>query len=515
MAEEKEQTTVSDQEEGGQESAPARTAKNTVVIADAGPCKKKITIEVPEDTIKDMTDEQYRELRREAVLPGFRKGRAPRRLLEKRFGKETSESVKLKLLAEASEAAIKDKELDILADPDIDYEHIKLSDTGPLKFEFEVEVRPEFDLPSLEGIPVTRSKLEVGQEQIDREIEQLQRRSGVWTPKEDGKVEQDDQVIADVRLKVELTEEEKAKQAAEAEGKASEQETGPTDVHEAETKLDNIEIYVRANGFVGPIPVETLDELLAGAATGDKKATTVEVPQTYFREEFQGRKVEVEIDIKDIKYLKPADLDEHFLQRCNVESVDELRDRVRDALQSRIEAQVRSDMSEQIYQYLLDNTSFDLPMDIVARQAGSVLQRQYINLLSRGLSRQQIEEHMERLRAGSEEEAKGQLKTFFIMDQVAEKLDVDVSDEEINGHIAQVAVQRGSRPEKLREQMERDGSLAQFRLDVRQDKCISKLLESASITEQEAEEKRPKAKKKRKKKSSAQPQQDQAEKKSQ
>ncbi len=514
MAEDKQQTSSSEQEEGTQEGEQPRTAKNTVVVEDAGPCKKKVTIEVPEETIKDMADEQYRELRREAVLPGFRKGRAPRRLLEKRFGKETSESVKLKLLAEASEAAIKGKELDVLTDPDIDYEHIDLPETGPMKFDFEVEVRPEFELPALEGIGVTRPKLEVTDEQIDREIEQLQRWSGTWTPKEQGKIEQDDQIIADVRLDVELTEEEKTQQAAVAEGKA-EEEAGQTKIPEGETKLDNIEVYVRPNGFVGPIPVEKLDELLVGAKAGEKKTATAEVPQTYFREEFQGRKVGVEIDIKDIKRLKPAEINEHFLQRYSVASVDELRDRIRDNLQARIETQVRSDMSDQVYQHLLDNTDFELPMDIVARQAGNVLQRQYMSLLSRGLSRQQIEEQMEQLKAGSEEEAKQQLKTFFIMDKVADKLDMDVSDEEINGHIAQVAIQRGQRPEKLKEQMERDGSLAQFRLDVRQSKCINKLLESANITEQEAEEKPAKSKKKAKKKSEAKPKQSKAKEQSQ
>jgi trigger factor len=126
--------------------------------------------------------------------------------------------------------------------------------------------------------------------------------------------------------------------------------------------------------------------------------------------------------------------------------------------------------------------------------------------LSRGLSRQQVDEHMEQLRAGSEEQAREQLKTFFIMDKVAEKLDIDVTDEEINGHIAQVAIQRGQRPEKLREQMERDGSLAQFRLDVRQGKCIGKLLESANITEQPPEEDTESTKKKTKKSAKQEPQ---------
>jgi len=510
MADENEEATTSEQEEGTQESEQPRTAKNTVAVEDVGPCKKKVVVEVPEETIKEVVDEQYRELRRDAVLPGFRKGRAPRRLLEKRFGKETGEQVKLKLLAEASEAAIKDQKLDVLTDPEVDYQHIELPESGALKFEFAVEVRPEFELPALEGIPVTRPKVEVTEGQIDLEIEQLRRWAGVWTPREGGAVERDDQIIAGVRQNIELTDEEKAKQTAQVEGKTEGEEANPTYIPEAETKLDNAEVYVRPNGFVGSVPVEKLDELLVGAAVGDKRTTVVEIPKTYFREELQGRKVNIEIEVKEIKYLKPAELNEHFLQRYEVQTVDELRERVRDNLQARVEAQVRNDMSDQIYHYLLDSTKFDLPLDVVSRQAGSVLQRQYINLLSRGLSRQQIDEQMEQLRAGSEEQAKQQLKTFFIMDKVAEKLDIDVSEEEINGHIARVATQRGQRPEKLKEQMERDGSLSQFRLDVRQGKCISKLLESANIAEQAPEE-RPEKGKKTKKRPAAEAEPDKAE----
>ncbi len=480
------------------EEQEPRTAKNVITVEDTGPCKKKVVIEIPEESIKEAIDEQYTELGREAVIPGFRKGRAPRRLLEKRFGKETDEQIKLKLLAESSEAAIRDKELDILGDPDIDVEKVKLPSAGPLKFEFEAEVRPEFELPKLEGIPVRRPKLEVTDEQVTREVDQLRRWAGVWTPREDSPIEEDDQIVADVVLRPELTEEEKTKLAEQAQKAEKGEEEEDSQVIEAETKLDNTEVYVRANGFVGAVPVENLNELLAGAKVGETKTTTVEVPKTYFREDYRGRKVEVEIDVKEIKYLKPAELNEAFLQRYQVETEEDLRDLVRDNLQEQLESRIRNEMSDQIYQYLLENTDFDLPLDIVARQAGSLLQRQYISLLQRGLSRQQLDEQMEQLRAGSEEEAKEQLKTFFIMDRVADKLDIEVTEEEINGHIAQLAIQRGQRPEKMKEHMERDGSLAQFRMDVRQNKCINKLLESADITETEATEAEAKPKKAKK-----------------
>ncbi len=456
-----------------QEQEQSTAPKNTVTIEEAGPCKKKLIVEIPEESIKSATDERYENLRKEAVVPGFRKGRAPRRLLEKRFGKETTEQIKLKLLADASDSAVKDNELNVLREPDIDFKEIELPQSGPLKFDFEVEVRPEFDLPQLEGIEVNKTKLQVTDEQIDREIERLQRWSGTWVPRGDGQVQAEDQIIADVILKTEDVEEEE--------------------------KLDNIEIFVRANGFVGAIPVEKLDELLIGAKTGDSLQTSIEVAKTYFKEQYRGKKVDIKIDIKDIKWLKPPELDENFFNKLGVENESELRNTLSDSLQGRLEQQSRTQMSEQIYKYMLDNTDFELPADIVADQATMLLQRQYTNLIRQGLPKEQLEEQMEQLQAASAQQAGQQLKTFFIMDKVAEKLNIEVTEEELNGHIAQLAIQRGQRPERLREDMTRDGSLSQFRLQVREDKCIAKLLESAKITEVEPKKETKKKKKTAKK----------------
>jgi len=213
------------------------------------------------------------------------------------------------------------------------------------------------------------------------------------------------------------------------------------------------------------------------------------VPKTYFREEYRGKKVDIQITIKDIKWLKPAELGENFLRRFDVENENDLREKVRDTLQSRLEQQVRTEMTEQIYQYLLDNTDFDLPLDIVADHSTTLLKRHYSNLIMRGLPREHIEQQMEQLQASSEQQAKEQFKTFFVMDKVAEELKIEVSDEEINGRIAQLAIQQRRRPERMRDEMERDGSLAQFTLQVREEKCIAKLLESAKITEKKAPKK--------------------------
>ena len=448
--------------------------KNTVTIDDAGPCKKKVIVEIPQEAIKEATNEQYSTLAKDAEVPGFRKGRAPRRLLEKRFGKNIIEQVKLKLLSDSSEQAIKDNELDVLSEPDVDYENIELPEEGNFKYEFEIEVRPEFDLPELKGIPVNKTKIEVTDDQANNEMIQLAKWSGIWTPRDEGaKVELEDQIIADAVIKF-------------------------TDVEEEE-KLNNIEVFVRTQGFIGSVPVENLDSYLVGAKVGDEKQFTVDIPQTYFKAEYQGKSADIKLEIEDIKWLKPADIDDEFVKRFGVESKEELAERIKDNLTGKLEQQIRADMSDQITKYMLDNTYFDLPMDIVADQAQGILARQQINLMQRGMSKEQITEQMQQLRAGSEEQAKQQLKQFFIMDKVAEKLEVDVTDEEINGHIAQLAIQQGTRPEKMREEMMRNGTLSQFTLQVRSDKCIAKLLETTKITEVEPEAK-PKSPKKNPKK---------------
>lgn len=446
------------------EQTEQTTPKNTVKIEQSGPCKKKVIIEVPRETIAKATDAQYETLRKDALVPGFRKGRAPRRLLEKRFGKEVGEQTKLKILADASDSAIKESKLNVLREPEIDYEKIELPAEGALKFEFEVEVRPEFELPKLEGIPVEKPKHVVTDGNVDREIEMLCKYAGTWTPKDEGKVELEDQVVADVMLNIEGQEQ----------------------------KVDNTELYARANGFVADVPVEKLDEILIGAKTGDVKTAEVEVPKTFFREDLRGKKVDIKITIKDIKWLKPAELNQDTISKCGVATEEELRKAIREKLEGRLEGQAKQEMAEQIYKYLLDNTSFDLPSDVAADQAVALLRRQYINLMMQGIDREQIDKNIEQLKASTEQQAKEQLKVFFIMDKIAEKLGIKTTDEEINGHIAQLAVQKHIRPERMKDEMQRDGSLEQFKLQVREQKCVAKLLESAKITEVEPKTQKPK-----------------------
>ncbi|HBG27261.1 MAG: trigger factor [Planctomycetes bacterium GWF2_41_51] len=456
------------------EKQPAQTEevkeeiKNTVEISDAGPCKKKIAIEIPAEKITKALDDQYEQLRKDAIVAGFRKGRAPRRLLEKRYGKESAEQVKLKLIMDASEAAIKDNEINSLGEPNIEHEKIEMPEKGPMKFEFEIEVRPEFELPSLEGIEVEKPKLEITDETIDKEIAELQKRLGTFKPKE-GKIALEDQVIADVALR--------------------------PDGGELE-KITNTEITVHQRGFVGKVFVDDLDKVLVGAKAGDVKTAVSEVPATFFDEKYRGKKVEVEIKVNDVKQLEPVALNEEFFKRIGVANIDELKKTLRERNEKNVERQQRDVMRQEVRDFLNDKVDFDLPMDVVADQSKNILQRQYTRMLLQGAKAEDVQKQMEELKAASDQQAQDQLKAFFVMDAVAKKLGIEATEEEINGYIAQAAMYRQMRPEKLREQMARDGSLSEAALEIREMKCIDKILETAKVSEVEPkkiEEKQKKA----------------------
>lgn len=435
--------------------------QNIAQISDAGICKKKISIEIPEAKIRQALDKKYKDLKKEATLPGFRRGRAPLRLLEKRFGMDISKQTKLELIVEAVDKAIADAKLSILGEPNVDHEKIELPASGPMKFELEVEVRPEFDLPPLENITVKKPKIEVTDQKVEQELSQIQKRYGVWTPK-DAPAELDDQVIADVKITLQ----------------------GGDEAAPQVDKRDNIEIYIRKTGFVAGVPVEDLDRLLAGAQRGDTRQADVDVPATFFNEAYRGKKAHLDIEIKEVKYLKPAELDQELLNRFQVESVQQFKDRIRDRLSSQAEQQAKDEMAKQIFDYLKEKINFDLPETVVASQSLSILRRQYSQMLMRGMAREEIEKQLDQLRAGSEQQAKEQLKLYFIMDKLADTLGVEVSEEEINGHIAYVAALRGRRPEKMRQELISDGSLDQFIFNLRQDKSIEKILEKAQIIEE-------------------------------
>lgn len=133
---------------------------------------------------------------------------------------------------------------------------------------------------------------------------------------------------------------------------------------------------------------------------------------TFYNEQYRGKKIAIEIDIKDVKSLVPAELNAAFFERLGIEDIDEMRERITESMEEQADRDARTNMSEQIQKHLIDNTNFDLPDSIIAEHSSRVLQREYTNMLIQGKQREEIEQQMGQLRASSEDQAKEQLKQF-------------------------------------------------------------------------------------------------------
>jgi trigger factor len=242
---------------------------------------------------------------------------------------------------------------------------------------------------------------------------------------------------------------------------------------------------VSRGGRIGGLEVPDLDQKLADAKSGDKRTFTISAPDTHPTEALRGKSVEIEVAVKDVKRLELAEINAVFLEDLGFENDQELRQALREQMEEKINFDIAQAMREQVNRFLLDNTQVTLPAKMSAQQADRVVNRRAIDLMVRGMPREQVEANVERLRVGAQDEAVRELKLFFILQKIANDYKVDVSEGELNGRVAMMAAQRDRRPEKLKQDMQKDGSLGELFIQMREQKAVDQILAQAQVEEVE------------------------------
>jgi len=419
------------------------------------PTKKKIVAEIPAERIAAKLKEAYGELQRDAVLPGFRKGRAPQRLLEKRFGGDLKNTVKGQLVSEAYEKAVEESKLDTIGEPEVDMAKIELPDSGPLTINIQVEVTPEFELPALDGIEVKKPRLEANQDRLNLAIENLRRHFGNWRDTASGATAED-VVVGDVKVQ------------------------DPD--NNILTEQPNVQLSVKPGSIMG-VKFDDLGEKLTGAVPGATIVLEGIVPEDHVQEGLRGKKLTITVAVKSVKNMHLPEANEDFAKMLGFDSLAELNKDLTDRLVVQLEQETKGAMAQQIYRHLLSSTQLELPPNTSQRQMLNVLRRRATEMMQKGVAEADIAQHIDELRISSAQQAAADLKLFFIMSKLAKQFEIDVSESEVNGRIAAIALQYGRRPEKLRTQFEQQGQLEQLFLQIRDGKVVDKLLETAKVTE--------------------------------
>ncbi len=445
------------------QSAASETAVQeppySIRIEDAGPATKKVWIEIPKEEVAKKIAEQFKELRQEAAIPGFRKGHAPQKLLEKKFSNDVKEQVRRALISESYQLAVEKNSLQVIGEPEFENpDQIKLQDDQPLTYTFSIEVQPDIKLPELKGIKIKKPKIQVTEEHIDQAMKNLREQQGTLIPVEGRGVQDNDYIIAEVHAMVDNNV-----------------------VHHS----PEAQIVVRPGRLAG-IQVEDLPKQLQGMKPAEMRTVRLTVPPDYPTESLRGKELQIDITVKDIKRLEAAEINQQFLDDLGFANEKELRDALREQMEERIKGDIQQAMRNQVVEHLLKEVTVDLPTRLSLRQADRVVNRRAVSLMMRGVSRDVIEANVSRLRMGAEEEAVKELKSFFILQQVAKDQDVDVSEAELNGRIATIALQQGKRPEKMKQELAKDGTtLMNLYIQMREEKAIDNILATAEIEEVE------------------------------
>ncbi|MGV6815508.1 MAG: trigger factor [Phycisphaerales bacterium] len=436
---------------------------NSVTIEDVGPCRKRISIDIPSETVDNQIETAFTSVAHEANIPGFRKGHAPRRLIEKRFGSYVKDETRSRLLAAAYQEAVNENELKVLSQPPAEaMDGVEVEAGKPVHFEVEVEVMPEFELPELKGIKVLKPDSALPEGLVDEEIKKIAINEGSLDEREDSA--KGDYITGNAVM-------------TDSEG----------------TEHYNIEgavVQIPEDGDEGMILGVIVPDFAKQVGTpkeGDKLTIKLTGPENHEVEALRGKDLTIAYEVVKVYRIVPAVISD-LVAKYGMNDEEQLREMVEAQLSQRAAVQQQAVMRQQIVKHLADEITFDLPEGLTAQQAARNLERRRMELMYRGVNPSEIEQHMAELRGASAESAAAELKKFFILNKAADLLEVTVEEPEVNAQLHQLAMQQGKRPEQVRDELIKSGQAQTLLQQIREHKTVDAILADAEIKDVSADE---------------------------
>lgn len=437
------------------DEAPAKEKLNLdVKIERKSACERHITVTVPRDDVDRYFSEAFDDLMPKAAVPGFRAGRAPRKLVESRFQKDVAEQVKGSLLMDSLEQISADHELSPISEPDFDPLAVELPEQGPLTFEFNIEVRPEFELPQWKGLKLERPTRQFSDADVQEQLQRLLSRHGQLVPQEGGAAA-GDFVVLSARF---------------------EHQGQRLSVLQEQTLRVAPTLSFRDGNLEG------FDKLIEGAKAGDKRQGQLQLSDDAPNENLRGQQIEVEIDVLEVKKLELPELTPEFLEQIgSFTSEDDLRGAVRKSLERRLEYHQQQRAREQISALLTEAADWDLPPEMLKRQARREFERAVLELRRSGFGESEIRAHANELMQNSREATARALKQHFILERIAESEDIDASPDDFDDEIELIAEQSGESARRVRASLEKRDLIDTLRNQIVERKVMELIQQEAKF----------------------------------
>ena len=444
------------QEQAPEQDAPQQRLDLQVTVDKTSACERHVTAVISRADIDRYFEAEYKDLAPKAEVPGFRPGKAPVQLVMSRFKEQVSEQVKGKLLMDSLAQISDDHKFAAISEPDLKLDAVVMPDEGDLTFEFNLEVRPEFDMPEWKGLTLEQPQREITDGDVDQHLQRMLARSGKLV-EYSGPVSDGDYVTLDLTFS--------------RDGKVL-------------SKIEDRTLPVKEKLSFRDAEMDNFGELIRGAAVGDQRSTTVKIGDAVDNDELRSQEIQIELRVVKVQKLQLPKLTPTYLNELGgfADEAD-LRNAVREELERQETYRRQQVVRQQITSQLTANANWALPPALLRKQTRRELQRVVLELQSAGFGQDVIQAHANALHRRSLDYTETALKEHFILERIADEEKFDAAPEDYDREIELIAEQSGTSPRRVRARLEKRGELDALRNQIVERKVIELITKHALVKE--------------------------------
>jgi trigger factor len=449
-----EDTDIATDADAAESDAPEREPLTLdVKIDQPSACQRHITVTIPRDEIDRYFAKAFDELMPSASVPGFRAGRAPRKLVEHRFRKDLAEQVKSSLVMDSLAQISEDHKLSAISEPDFELDAIEVPEEGPLSYEFDLEVRPEFDMPQWKGLAIRRPVSDISTLDVQRQFVRVLGRRGRLVPF-DGPAAVGDHVTANITF-------------LDGERVVSE--------HREEV------VRLAASLSLRDGRIEDFGPAMAGVRAGETRSLPVQISEEA-EESVRGLKLTARFEVLEVKKLEIPELTPELLQELgNFNSEGDFRDALRDELERQLKYHQEQQARKQVTALLTAAATWELPPELLRRQSRREMERAKLELRRSGFSDEQIQEKENEIRQNVLASTARLLKEHFILERIAEEEKIADDPADYDREIGLIANQSGESVRRVRAHLEQRDLMDVLRNQIIERKVIELVLSHATF----------------------------------
>jgi len=418
---------------------------------EAETCKRELLIEIPADAVRKESEKVAARYSRSVRVPGFRPGHVPAHLVRQRFREEIKSQVVQTLVPKFFNDTVKDRQLSAVGQPE--FEDLKFEEGQPLTCKATFEVVPEFELKEYKGLAVEEEPVTVTDGEVDKALEELRESAATYEVVSDRPAKDGDDVTVSYRGR-----------------DLKDPKAEPIEGHEIVIHLD-----AREGGM--------FDEHLRGARGGDTREFEVSYPEDSPSKKLAGKTISYRVEVHSIKRkVLPAVDDELARTVSEFSTLEDLRTKVRQDVEKLHRRNAEKTVRQRLVEQLLKRHQFPVPASMVNDQLEHRMEIAVTQLVARGIDPRTAQLDWRKLRDKMQPEAEQAVRAAIILERIAKAEKIEVSEEELDQSIREIAQQRGETPAALKTRLTRDGGLAKLQSSCRSQKALDFVYRNAQIT---------------------------------